>query len=146
MGDWILGCDVCQDVCPWNNKASKSTADVFQPVEELRPLDLHGLFRLDDDQFRARFRKTPLWRPKRRGILRNAAIALGNQPSAEGLQSLTIGINDNEPLVRGASAWAIGRHSSFGGLEILEKRKSIETDGDVQVEIDLAIQARRASE
>ena len=71
--------------------------------------------------------------------MRNAAIALGNQPSAEGLKSLSIGINDNEPLVRGASAWAIGRHKSFGGWEVLEKRKSIETDVDVLREIEIAM-------
>ncbi len=140
MGDWILGCDVCQDVCPWNNKANMTTNKEFEPVNELKPLDLHQLFRMDDDQFRARFRKTPLWRPKRRGILRNAAIALGNQPSAEGLKSLSIGINDPEPLVRGASAWAIGKHiGSFGGSDILAQRKNVETEVDVQSEIDVAI-------
>lgn len=141
MGDWILGCDVCQDVCPWNNKAAHSKHEEFQPVESLRPLELHGLFGLDDEQFRARFRKTPLWRPKRRGILRNAAIALGNQPSAKGLESLSIGINDEEPLIRGACAWAIGKHIAlFGGLELLQQRKETETDADVLSEIDLAIQ------
>lgn len=144
MGDWILGCDVCQDVCPWNNKATTSEHETFQPVEGLRPLGLHGLFELDDVQFRARFRKTPLWRPKRRGILRNAAIALGNQPSEKGLKSLAIGINDEEPLVRGACAWAIGRHvSSFGGLELLQQRQKIESDDDVKSEIELAIQGSR---
>jgi epoxyqueuosine reductase len=142
MGDWILGCDICQDVCPWNNKAKLTTNAEFEPVAQLRPLELHELFHMDDDQFRARFRKTPLWRPKRRGILRNAAIALGNLPTAEGLESLSIGINDDEPLIRGASAWAIGKHiESFGGLDILQQRKLLETDLDVQSEIEAAIKS-----
>ncbi len=141
MGDWILGCDVCQDVCPWNNKAQKSKNVEFMPVDELRPLDLHSLFRLDDDQFRAQFRKTPLWRPKRRGILRNAAIALGNQPSEEGLSSLALGINDVETLIRGASAWAIGKHrpSYPAATSLLEKRLEIETDAEVVNEIKFAM-------
>lgn len=142
MGDWILGCDVCQDVCPWNNKAIRSNHECFTPVESLRPLDLHSLFRLNEDQFRARFRKTPLWRPKRRGILRNAAIAIGNQPSLAGLESLSIGINDDEALVRGASAWAIGQHIPMFDAEakdILLKSKAVETDADVLHEINNAI-------
>ena len=143
MGDWILGCDICQDVCPWNNKAAVSSHEEFTPVEELRPLELHDLFRMDDDQFRARFRKTPLWRPKRRGILRNAAIALGNQPSQAGLESLAIGVNDQEPLVRGASAWAVGQHMQIArdaSRKLLLDRQSIELDSIVKQEIEYALQ------
>jgi len=141
MGDWILGCDVCQDVCPWNKKAAVSDHEEFQPVGGLRPLDLHELFRLDDDQFRARFRKTPLWRPKRRGILRNAAIALGNFPSVEGLESLALGINDVEPLIRGASAWALGKHKGLfpKATGLLQQRAVIEQDAAVVAEIATAM-------
>lgn len=142
MGDWILGCDVCQDVCPWNNKAAETAQEVFHPLGDLVPLDLHGLFRLDEDQFRARFRKTPLWRPKRRGILRNAAIALGNRPSQKGLETLVLGINDEDPLVRGASAWAIGKHrtcSPTKASEILSARLAIEDVETVRCEIEAAI-------
>lgn len=144
MGDWILGCDVCQDVCPWNRKAATTQHDSFLPQPNLVPLKLHDLFRLDDDQFRARFRKTPLWRPKRRGILRNAAIALGNRPAAENFASLELGINDPEPLVRGASAWAIGKHdvvdqAQSGGL--LRARMEVESDAEVKSEIELAMES-----
>ena len=141
MQDWILGCDVCQDICPWNNKASVSSSEEFRPVDDLFPLDLHSLFRLDDQQFRARFRKTPLWRPKRRGILRNAAIALGNQPSEQGLESLALGIDDIEPLVRGASAWAIGMHRQRWNQradQLLNDRLKIEEDETVVSEIQSA--------
>ena len=143
MGDWILGCDICQDVCPWNNKAIVTNREEFAPKSELRPLELADLFLLSDDQFRERFRKTPLWRPKRRGILRNAAIALGNQPSLKGLHSLEVGINDTEPLIRGASAWAIGQHSTVAkeqAVKILRQRQIIEDDEYVVSEIKLAIE------
>ena len=144
MGDWILGCDICQDVCPWNNKAAVTSHDVFQPARELVPLDLHQLFRLDDDGFRARFRKSPLWRPKRRGILRNAAIAMGNNPSSESLETLTAAMTDAEPLVRGAAAWAIGRHREIPDLaeqaaHLLEVCLEREQDSYVADEIRSAL-------
>jgi epoxyqueuosine reductase len=109
MGDWVFGCDVCQEVCPWNRRAPQSSEPAFVPQESLNPLELPPLFSLSDDEFRARFRHTPLWRSKRRGILRNAAIALGNRPTPEAEEALRRGLNDHEPLVREACAWALSR-------------------------------------
>jgi len=110
MQDWILGCDVCQDVCPWNTKSPRSKQPEFDPLPAHHPLELVALFDLTDEQFRSRFRKTPLWRPKRRGILRNAAIAMGNRPSEANVIALLKGLVDEEPLVRGASVWALQKH------------------------------------
>ncbi len=65
VGDWLFGCDVCQDVCPWNTRehnAANSDEPAFQPVEGMNPVDLAALFDLDETAFRARFRHTPLWR------------------------------------------------------------------------------------
>jgi epoxyqueuosine reductase len=126
IGDWVFGCDVCQEVCPWNQAserriAAESTptqawdvARVFSPAADTNPIDLVGLFDLDDDAFRRRFRHTPLWRAKRRGILRNAAIVLGNQRAAAAVAALTKGLADEEPLVREACAWALDRISEGG--------------------------------
>ena len=142
MGDWVLGCDVCQDVCPWNRKAPLSQHEVFQPLADQHPLSLIELFDLDDDQFRARFRKSPLWRPKRRGILRNAAIALGNRPAAANLPALAKGLNDTEPLIRGAAAWAMGKHAGVDAnatSEMLKQRRDVETDEIVLAEIGGAL-------
>jgi epoxyqueuosine reductase len=112
IGDWLFGCDVCQDVCPWNAKpdprASAAPAEL-QPTFDSNPVDLAGLFDFDDEAFRRRFRQTPLWRAKRRGILRNAAIVLGNQRAPSAIQALTKGLNDAEPLVREACRWALDR-------------------------------------
>jgi len=110
IGNWLFGCDVCQDVCPWNQKREGRIAeadDVFDPVADTNPIDLIALFDLDDDAFRRRFRHSPLWRARRRGILRNAAIVLGNQQATAAVPALTRGLNDTEPLVRGACAWAL---------------------------------------
>ena len=135
MGNWILGCDICQEVCPWNNKAPLGNTPSFEPIKEHNPIQLRELFELTDDQFRSRFRKTPLWRPKRRGILRNAAIAMGNDPDDANLSALSLGLKDPEPLVRGASAWALGFHSVKLAKIELKNRHKIETNPVVKNEI-----------
>jgi epoxyqueuosine reductase len=139
IGDWLFGCDICQDVCPWNSRAPLSRQAEFAPREDSNPIDLISLFDLDDPAFRARFRHTPLWRPKRRGLLRNAAIVLGNRPLPEALPALIRGLNDIEPLVRGACAWALGRHSEPAARVALDDRQQIESDDDVRHEIDAAL-------
>jgi epoxyqueuosine reductase len=136
VGDWLFGCDVCQDVCPWNRRAPLTSEPAFEPLAGMNPVDLVALFDLDEAAFRARFRNTPLWRAKRRGLLRNAAIVLGNQRHADALPALTRGLNDTEPLVRGACAWAIGNHRGQGALSTLVARLAIETDAAVRLEIE----------
>ncbi len=138
VGSWLLGCDVCQDVCPWNRKAEESSDPVFQPNEGMNPLELTELFALDEQAFRRRFRHTPLWRPRRRGILRNAAIALGNQRHQAAIPALKMGLSDEEPLVRGACAWALGRCGGPTARAVLEERSSIEQDAEVRLEIERA--------
>lgn len=112
LGDWIFGCDVCQDVCPWNQRAPETLESGFAPREEMNPAALARLFELDDNAFRRWFRRTPLWRAKRRGILRNAAIVLGNQQDRAALPVLRQASHEEEdPVVREACAWAIERIS-----------------------------------
>ncbi len=141
MQDWILGCDVCQDVCPWNRKAPQSEESSFLPLDEHNPIGLRDLFWLDDEQFRARFRKTPLWRPKRRGILRNAAIALGNKPSDQNVAALSRGLSDMESLIRGACAWALGNHQDALARPVLQERLEVESDDQVLEELKWALQS-----
>jgi epoxyqueuosine reductase len=110
MGDWVFGCDICQEVCPWNRRtpeAPESARQAFAPGVDANPLALLPLFNLTEEQFRERFRRTPLWRAKRRGILRNAAIALGNQRCREALPLLQRAAECEEPLVSEACQWAI---------------------------------------
>jgi epoxyqueuosine reductase len=139
IGDWLFGCDICQDVCPWNSRAPLSRQAEFVPREDSNPIDLRSLFDLDDAAFRARFRHTPLWRPKRRGLLRNAAIILGNRPTPDALSALICGLNDIEPLVRGACAWALGRFSEPAARDALRVRRHVEPDDEVRHEIDAAL-------
>jgi epoxyqueuosine reductase len=139
MGDWIFGCDVCQDVCPWNSRAPLTSQQEFAPRAHSNPIELISLFDLDDAAFRERFRHTPLWRPKRRGLLRNAAIALGNRPTPAAVPALIRGLNDREALVRGACAWALGRYTCGEARNSLEARLQLETDASVRAEIETAL-------
>jgi epoxyqueuosine reductase len=109
MGDWVFGCDVCQEVCPWNRKAPPGTEAALQPGAVGRTLDLIELLTLSEDDFRRRFRHTALWRTRRRGLLRNAAIALGNVGDVRALPALRRAQDDPEPLIREAAQWAILR-------------------------------------
>ncbi len=139
MGDWLFGCDVCQEVCPWNNRAELSREAEFAPVEENNPVQLAALFDLDDDAFRRRFRHTPLWRAKRRGLLQSAAILLGNRPTPAALPALTKGLADDEPLVRAACAWALGHYPDAAARNALSDRQSNEPDPEVRAELAVAL-------
>jgi epoxyqueuosine reductase len=109
MGDWVFGCDVCQEVCPWNRKVPITSEPAFQSRPDLEPIDLLELLAMTPEEFRRRFRGTALMRAKRRGLLRNAAIALGNGGDPAALPALHAALADPEPLVRGAAQWAIHR-------------------------------------
>ncbi|NLS93974.1 MAG: tRNA epoxyqueuosine(34) reductase QueG [Planctomycetaceae bacterium] len=136
-GKWLFGCDVCQEVCPWNRRANRRPVDVeagreFLPIGGETALGLAQLFSLDDEAFRLRFRKTPLWRTKRRGLLRNAALILAGLPSAEAVGALSHGLSDRESLVRVASAWALGQIGSRDARTHLWQRLAAEDDSRVR--------------
>ena len=143
MGDWVFGCDVCQDVCPWNRRAPWSEVPEFAPREDLYPLDLVTLFDEDDETFRARFRKTPLWRARRQGLLRNAAIVLGNRPAPHAVSALLKGLQDDDPVVRGACAWALRSYEDARVDEALRRRLAEECDGHVIDELHKTLAQRR---
>jgi epoxyqueuosine reductase len=107
LGDWLFGCDVCQDVCPWNRKAPPGAEPSLQERPELVKLDLIEILGLSEGKFRRRFRGTALFRTKRSGLLRNAALLLGNSGDATALPALRRALEDQDPVVREAARWAI---------------------------------------
>jgi epoxyqueuosine reductase len=139
VGEWIFGCDLCQEVCPWNRRAGVATEESFRPLAAMNPVDLAELFHLDDERFRTRFRHTPLWRARRRGLLRNAAIVLGSRPTEDALPALVRGLHDVEPLVRGASAWALGQIGGAVAQNALKGAWAAEEDPEVRAEIEAAL-------
>lgn len=107
MGDWVFGCDVCQDVCPWNRKAPASLEPALAPREQLNPANLEWLLSLDEAGFESHFAGTPMHRTGRAALLRNSAIALGNSRDPQALPVLERASHDPEPLVREAAEWAL---------------------------------------
>jgi epoxyqueuosine reductase len=141
MGNWVFGCDVCQQVCPWNlrfaepgkNLALSGRMGVPEPdlIEELA---------LSAQDFNRKFRNSPLKRAKRRGYLRNVCIALGNlKPAAAQLELRQVLLHEAEPLVRGHAAWALGEIGGDLAQKSLQEAAETETDSYVLVEIELAL-------
>jgi len=134
LGDWIFGCDVCQDVCPFNRFASQTEWLEFHPDAGVGPrLNLVDVLSITtDDEFRARFRGTALTRPKRRGLLRNAAIVAANVQATSAVPSLVALVEtDPEPLIRSHSLWALAQLDlSRAGLTA---ERAMKTDPDPSV-------------
>ena len=107
LADWLFGCDVCQDVCPWNRKAAASREQAFAPSASLPPPE--ALLALDEPGFRELFRATPLSRARRSGLLRNAALLLGARRAETARPVLTRALGDASERVRNAAAWALDR-------------------------------------
>ncbi len=135
VGDWLFGCDVCQEVCPWNRFGAVSTETSFLPLADQDPVDLVRLFGHDEETFRAKYRRTPLWRAKRRGLLRNAAIVLGNQRVRSAVAVLCDAVGDPDRLVRGACAWALGQIGGEQAATAIRIQLSNEQDADVRSEL-----------
>ncbi len=158
VANWVFGCDVCQSVCPWNIRFADhmerhpgvQTSTVTNPppepslfsIQQDIPFpDLIQELALTPEMFNQKFSHSPIQRPRRRGYLRNVAIALGNSGDPEGLPALAAAlVNDPEALIRGAAAWAAGqiRHSS--SHPVLQKALSTETDPGVIEEIRSALE------
>jgi len=140
MGNWIFGCDVCQEVCPWNEKFAQPQKEL---VEELFP-SLTELMMLDEAGFRTRFGRSAIRRTKRRGLLRNVAIALGNSGNPEAILSLQSALHDPEPLVRSHVAWALGQFTEPSARNALQHHRGRETDSEVRTEILMALEHQAA--
>ncbi|MBI2351769.1 MAG: tRNA epoxyqueuosine(34) reductase QueG [Deltaproteobacteria bacterium] len=141
MGNHIFGCDICQEVCPYNVKAKPTAEEAFNPRPGLYAPELIPLLLLSEEDFRRRFRASPILRAKRRGFLRNVAVALGNLKSLEAVPALIQALQDDDSLVRRHVAWALGQIASAEGLEALRSRLEVESDVEVREEIEDVITA-----
>jgi epoxyqueuosine reductase len=138
MGDHIFGCDICQEVCPYNVKTKPTSETGYRPRPGLHAPDLIPLLSLSREEFRKRFHGSPIMRAKRRGFLRNVAVALGNIRSFEAVPALVRALGDEEPLVRGHAAWALGRIGSRQATDALKGRLQVEDDSEVRMELENA--------
>jgi len=142
LGNWIFGCDICQQVCPWNRRSARQPFDpLFAPRLPPSP-DLRSELTLSAEDFRRRCAGTPLTRPKRRGYLRNVAVALGNGRNPQDVPLLAAVLQgEAEPLVRAHAAWALGQIDSAAARAALAAARRREAEPLVQGEIEQALQA-----
>ena len=144
IGDWVFGCDICQDVCPVNRRSLESN----QPIppagkkgssKSADLIDLVELLQMSEDEFRQRFAGTSIMRAKRVGMQRNACVALGNAGDESAIPALSKALRHAEPLVRGHAAWALGRIGGRPAAAALARAAYSETDDAVLKEINEAL-------
>ncbi len=147
MGEWVFGCDVCQQVCPWNLRFASSKADpAFAPRPDVPLPHLIQELALTPEGFKRKFKRNPVLRPKHRGYLRNVAVALGNSRNPQIAPALTEVLRGHpEPLVRGHAAWALGQAAGALALQPLKQAAATENDAAVLAEIQAAIFAINAA-
>lgn len=133
MGEWLFGCDLCQTACPFNHR---QLHEVQQP-SALDDLDLPQLLALDEAGFRERFRSTPLWRPRREGLLRNALIVAGNLRAENCRVPAMRLLRDPSDVLREAASWMLGSLGGASAIETLMRAHSVE-------EVEWVRQAMRA--
>jgi epoxyqueuosine reductase len=141
IGEWVFGCDVCQIVCPWNIRFAEPVNEpAFNPRPGIpRPILIEEL-ELTPQAFNQKFKNSPVQRAKRRGYLRNVAVALGNARDPDTIPSLKKALQSEiEPLVRSHVAWALGQIRSRLAYAALEKARSTEPDPAVRNEIEHAL-------
>ena len=142
MGTHIFGCDICQDVCPYNTKVKATKEPAFHPRQGLHAPELIPLLSLTEAEFKARFAGSPILRAKRRGFLRNVCVALGNLQRGEAVPALIASLEkDPDPLVRGHAAWALGRIRTEEAQRALYAARAREVDSTVLDEIQASIHA-----
>jgi epoxyqueuosine reductase len=148
IGNRVYGCDICQEVCPHNSPkfVQITSEEAFWPREGVHGERLIELMGMDQKEFSRRFKGSPVKRAKRRGLLRNVAVALGNWGSPEAVPVLAVALHDEEPLIRGHAAWALGRIGVGGAEQALRGRLDVEDHAWVREELELALEeASRAS-
>lgn len=128
MGNLIYGCDICQEVCPWNREAPTSSIEEFAPREINQAPELRELARMEREDFPQRYRDSAVKRTKWRGLMRNVAVAMGNSGDPEMIPELVGLLNTEDSMIRRHAAWALARIGTADATEALRRRKAREED------------------
>ncbi len=142
VGDWVFGCDLCQEACPVNVDVQRVNGQVLKRTG-FSALELEPLLSMPQEEFTARFRGTPLTRAKLAGLQRNACVALGNIGDRQALPVLSEALRSDEPLVRGHAAWALGRIGGEQAVHLLRQALTEETTPEAREEIEVALAEAR---
>jgi epoxyqueuosine reductase len=141
VGDWVFGCDICQQVCPWNQRFAPPEGDPsLAPRPDVADSNLVEELSLSRESFNHKYKGSPVERPRRRGYLRNVAVALGNRKDRIAVHALTKALkNDPEALVRAHAAWALGQIGGDSAVQALDEAIETEIDKGVINEIEAAL-------
>jgi epoxyqueuosine reductase len=139
LGDHLFGCDICQEVCPWNHDAPQAREPAFRPRRAYEGLSLADLVRMSEEEFRRLFAGSAMRRAKRRGLVRNALIVGANTADGEVIQQASRAMEDADPVIRGAAAWALGVSGGRSATGRLERARQREVDPQVGEEIEQAL-------
>ncbi len=139
LGDWVFGCDLCQEACPWNSLPKGAPEAAFQPPEARADLDLSDLLGLTEARYSELFRGSPMKRARRDGLRRNAATAMGNRRDPRYVEPLAVALTDESPTVRSHAAWALGRIGGQRASAALRKALQAEGDSGVREELTAAL-------
>ncbi|MEE8523858.1 MAG: tRNA epoxyqueuosine(34) reductase QueG [Thermoanaerobaculia bacterium] len=146
VGDWVFGCDVCQEVCPFNQRPPAGSEPLLRLPDKRRELDLAGLLALERDGYVERFQVSPMKRAKLEGLRRNAAVAMGNRRDPAYVPALCDALAGGPPVVRRHAAWALGRIAAAGADDGAARRALLGArapgqDTGVRREIEAALVA-----
>jgi epoxyqueuosine reductase len=140
MGELLYGCDVCQEVCPWNHRFSRPVTELaLKPRESFESPSLEAWMGMSVEQWQAFSKGSAIKRAKRPGFLRNVAVALGNKGDPASVPALAAALSDEEPLVRSHAAWALGRIAAAPALDALACRLELESNPSVLAELRSAL-------
>lgn len=139
LGDWVFGCDLCQDACPWNEGPPGAADPELELPEARGRLDLQALLDLSLDGYQEAFRGSPMKRARREGLRRNAATAMGNRKEVRYVPVLVRALADESPVVRAHVAWALGRIGGEAARSALRSALAGEGDGAVREEMVAAL-------
>lgn len=146
IGTLVYGCDICQDVCPWNVRFAREARDPDLATGSLEASpDPIALLQMDADGFQRRFGGTAVTRAGRQGLSRNAAVALGNRGAPGDVEALAeCLVHEPDPVVRAHAAWALGSIGTPAAVDVLRRRVAEERDEMVLNEMAIAIKGRDA--
>ena len=129
MGNLIFGCDICQDVCPWNTEVPHSTVQEFKPRDFNKSSDLRKLAQITPEEFRERYRGSAIKRTKWLGFIRNVVVAMGNSGDSKMIPELKNLLSSKYPMIHRHTIWALRKIGTPEALEAIHQHQE-KSDGD----------------
>lgn len=147
MGNWVFGCDICQQVCPVNESPLSGSEQRLRLPSARQEVTLESLLGMSRDEYVERFRRSPMKRAKLEGLKRNAAVAMGNRGSETYIPALQLAVHeDEEAVVRSHAAWALGRIGGSTARRALLEALESEADEEVRTSLSAALEALEEAE